>query len=168
MCCNVHVNSEIWAIPPTEDEIKTRFKGSYLENMKFSSFQPLIDIKGRIKWPKWKSNRKFYWYLWYEPLVENIPRVNLPINFTILKHPGEKMSKSSIIASKVICPDNIEINNTLEVCDFDVDSTILLFPKDDSVPITSMTREEWSKIKTAVLIGKLFLLYFRLHMASSQ
>ena len=64
------------------------------------------------------------------------------------------MSKSSIIASKVICPDSIEINNTLEVNNFDVDSTILLFPKDESIPITNMTKEELSKVKTAVLIGK--------------
>lgn len=145
-------NQEIWAKPPSLEEINKKFEGSYLEQMKFSTFQPLIDLKGRVKCPKWKSNRKFYWYLWYELLVKDIPQLKLPVNFTILKHPGEKMGKSSIIASKMLAPDDVTIHNSLEVPDFDNDSTILLFPRDDSVPVTSMTKEELEKVKNVVLI----------------
>jgi len=60
------------------------------------------------------------------------------------------MKKSSIIVSKIIAPANVEINNSLEVPDFDYDTTILLFPKEDSVPVTTMSREELQKIKTVV------------------
>jgi len=118
--------------------------------MKFDSFKPLISVDGRLKWEKWQANRKFYCYQCQIPLIEDIPQLDLPVNFTILKHPGENMKKSSIIVSKIIAPANVEINNSLEVPDFDYDTTILLFPKEDSVPVTTMSREELQKIKTVV------------------
>lgn len=36
--------------------------------------------------------------------------------------------------------------------DFNVDETILLFPKAESVPLTSMTKEDLQKVKNVVLI----------------
>jgi len=79
------------------------------------------------------------------------------VNFTVLKHPGEKMGKSSIIASKIIAPENVTIHNSLQISEFDYDSTILLFPKEESVPITSMAQEDLSKIKNVVLIDSTWL-----------
>lgn len=62
------------------------------------------------------------------------------------------MGKSSILASKVIAPDNVVIHNSLEAPDIDYDSTLLLFPDPEAVPITEMSKEDLSKIKTTVLI----------------
>mmetsp|Transcript_10086 Transcript_10086/g.8880 ORF Transcript_10086/g.8880 Transcript_10086/m.8880 type:complete len:177 (-) Transcript_10086:39-569(-) len=67
------------------------------------------------------------------------------------------MGKSSIIASKIICPENVTIHNSLQIDEFDYESTILLFPKEDSTPITSMSKEELSKIKNVVLIDSTWL-----------
>lgn len=67
------------------------------------------------------------------------------------------MGKSSIIASKIISPDNIDIHNSLEVPNFDVETTILLFPKEESVPITSMSKEDLGKINRVVLIDSTWL-----------
>lgn len=152
-----HTRTEIWAVPPTQEEIDERFKGSYLEEMKFAPFKPLTEVEGRLQCPKCKSNRKFFCFTCFVPLLKDIPQVQLPVNFTVLKHPGEKMAKSSIIASKIISPESVEINNSLEVPDFDYDRTILLFPKEDSVPVTSMTKEDLSKINTVVLIDSTWL-----------
>lgn len=82
--------------------------------------------------------------------MDGIPTVQLPVNFTVLKHPGENPKKSSIVASKVIAHENVTIHNSLEVPEFDQESTILLFPKEESVPLTSLSKEELSKIKTVV------------------
>ena len=62
------------------------------------------------------------------------------------------MKKSSIIPSKILAPDSVTIYNSLEVPDLDVESTILLFPREDSTPVTSMTKSELSKVKNVVLI----------------
>lgn len=152
-----HIRTEKCTIPPTEEEIQERIKGSYLETMNFDSFEPLREIKGRIKCPKCSSNRKFYCYACYVPLARDVPQIKLPVDFTILKHPGEKMGKSSIIASKVIAPDNVTIHNSLEINDFDYDNTILLFPTEESVPITSMPKVDLEKVKNVVLIDSTWL-----------
>ncbi|CAI2376340.1 unnamed protein product [Moneuplotes crassus] len=152
-----HVRTEKCTIPPTLEEIDERIKGSYLETMNFASFKPLTEIEGRIQCPKCKSNRKFYCYACYVPLARDVPQLKLPVNFTVLKHPGEKMGKSSIIASKIIAPDNVTIHNSLEISEFDYDSTILLFPKEDSVPITSMPKETLESVKNVVLIDSTWL-----------
>lgn len=47
-----HVKTEICAKPPTEEEINQRFEGSYLQEMNFGSFKPLIEVEGRIPCPK--------------------------------------------------------------------------------------------------------------------
>lgn len=152
-----HIKTEIPAVPPTKEEIAQRFQGSYLEKMNFGSYEPLISVVGRIQCPKCKTNRKFFCPAWLLPLVKDIPVVNLPVNFTVLKHPGEKIGKSSIIASKILSPDNVDIHNNLEPPEFDYENTILLFPKDDAMPITSFDKIELSKIKNVVLIDSTWL-----------
>lgn len=122
---------EIAATPLTEEEIQQRFKGSFLETLKFSSFLPLINAKGRVQCPHCKSNKKFYCYCictsstltqevpnsdLVKALVPDVPRLKFPVNITILKHPGEKMEKSSIIASKILAPESVTIHNSVEVC----------------------------------------------------
>ena len=85
-------------------------------------------------------------------MAEGCPKLDLPINFLVVKHPKEKIGKSSIMASRVLAPDHVTIHSDLEPPKFDTESTILLFPDEDATPITSMSVEDLSKVKTAVLI----------------
>jgi hypothetical protein len=72
---------------------------------------------------------------------DNAPNIDLPVNFTVIKHPKEKISKSSIMAAQVISPNNVEILPTVEFPEFD-ENTILLFPDEEAVPLESMTQAE--------------------------
>ena len=66
-------------------------------------------------------------------MVQNTPSLELPVKFAVVKHPKEKIGKSSIIASKIISQDKVEILSQLEFPDFDYDSTLLLFPDNSAV-----------------------------------
>jgi DTW domain-containing protein YfiP len=62
----------------------------------------------------------------------------------------------------VIAPDNVEILHTVDVPEQrtpkyagendDYDSVVLMFPSDDATEISSMSKEECSKIKKVILI----------------
>lgn len=74
-----------------------------------------------------------------------------------MRHPKEKISKSSIVPSKILAPDHVEIKHELEITpilgDSDpFDSVVLLFPTDDAKEVTSMSQEELSAIKRVVII----------------
>jgi DTW domain-containing protein YfiP len=76
---------------------------------------------------------------------------------TVLRHPKEKLSKSSIIPSKIISPDHVEIRHDLSIAPIRLesdpyDSVVLLFPSPDAVDVNSMSREELLAIKRVVLI----------------
>ena len=85
-------------------------------------------------------------------MAEGCPKLDYPLNFLVVKHPKEKIGKSSIMASKVLAPDHVTIHSELEAPEFDFESTILLFPDEEATPITSMPVEELKAVKTAVLI----------------
>ena len=135
----------------TISDIEDRFSGTYLSKMKFSSFEPMIK-QDRKKCPKCSAMRMYYCYGCHIPLVKGTPSLKLPIDFLVVKHPKEKMGKSSIIASKVLAPDNVQIHNSLEPPEFDYDRTIFLFPGPDSTPITSMSKEDLVDINKVVLL----------------
>lgn len=65
-----------------------------------------------------------------------IPRLKLPVDVTIVRHPKEKKSKSSVIPSKIIAPDNVEILHEVEIPDrvinqhADPDEVVLMFPSE--------------------------------------
>jgi hypothetical protein len=74
-----------------------------------------------------------------------------------LRHPKEKISKSSIVSSKIIAPDHVEIRHELEIQPFlkegdPFDSVVLLFPTDDAISLIEMSDEELHAIKHVVLI----------------
>jgi len=76
-----------------------------------------------------------------------VPRIQLPIDVTVLRHPKEKISKSSIVPSKIISPDQVEIRHDMEIPpmikdDEPFDSVVLLFPTDDAKSLTDMKPEE--------------------------
>ena len=78
---------------------------------------------------------------------ENVPKMDLPVDVTILRHPKEKKSKSSVIPSKILAPNQVEILHTLDVPDQtagygeDPNAVVLMFPSDDATEITEMSRE---------------------------
>jgi len=74
-----------------------------------------------------------------------------------LRHPKEKISKSSIIPSKIVSPDQVEIKHEMEISPIrsdeePFDSVVLLFPADDAKDISKMSYEELNAIKRVVLI----------------
>lgn len=74
-----------------------------------------------------------------------------------IRHPKEKASKSSIIPSKILAPDHVEIRQDMQVdvirgIEDPFDSVVLLFPSEDAVDVSTMSKEELLAIKRVVLI----------------
>jgi len=67
-------------------------------------------------------------------MLKDTPRLRLPIKVTVISHPKEKVSKSSIIPAKVVASEDVEILQTTEVPAFSepTDEIVLLFPADDA------------------------------------
>jgi hypothetical protein len=66
-------------------------------------------------------------------LTDKTPKLELPVDVTIIRHPKEKRSKSSVIPSKILAPKNVEILHTIEIPDeviSDASTTVLMFPSD--------------------------------------
>ena len=87
------------------------------------------------------------------------PKLKLPCDVSVLRHPKEKRSKSSIIPSKIIAPDNVEILHTVDVParigvqdGEDKESVVLMFPSEHAQEISSMSTDDLKKIKRVVLI----------------
>ena len=126
-----------------------------MEGLKLHSFEGLEKVEGRQICQKCKGSRKFYCYDCLVPLIDQsaYPQVELPIHITVMRHPKEKISKSSIVNTKILSPDCVDVisgpENTPE---FDPEETVLIFPREDAIPLKSMPVEEVKKIKKAVLI----------------
>ena len=93
---------------------------NFINKLKLASFDCMkkLDQEGRGACPKCKGKRKFFCYDCVVPLNQDpkeLPRLKLPVDVTVVRHPKEKRSKSSIISSRIIAPDNIEILHTVEV-----------------------------------------------------
>ena len=74
-----------------------------------------------------------------------------------IRHPKEKISKSSIVPSKIIAPDNVTIEHfmdapLLRAPEEDYDSVVILFPSADAVDLAKMPDAELKKIKRVYLI----------------
>ena len=78
---------------------------------------------------------------------ENIPKLDLPVNVTILSHPKEKKSKSSVVPVKIIAPEFVdfvtsnEAPDLLDQTDLEADQVAILFPGDDAIEVTEMSPE---------------------------
>lgn len=86
-----------------------------------------------------------------------IPKLELPIQVTVLRHPKEKLSKSSIVPAKVLAPDHVTIRHDLSIEPLrkegeTFDEVVLLFPADDAKDVQSMSHEEIKAIKHLVII----------------
>ena len=47
-----------------------------------------------------------------------IPRLELPVKVTLLSHPKEKKSKSSVIPIKILAPDHVDFVSSVDAPDF--------------------------------------------------
>ena len=94
---------------------------TFVKKLNLHSFDCMRALyeKERGECPKCKAKRKFYCYDCILPVNDpsELPRLNLPVDVTVIRHPKEKRSKSSIISSSIIAPDNIEILHTVNVPD---------------------------------------------------
>ena len=73
-----------------------------------------------------------------------IPQLNLPVDVTLLSHPKEKKSKSSVVPCKIIAPDNVDFVSAADAPEFrkddeSYDSVLLLFPGESAVEVTDMS-----------------------------
>ncbi len=114
-----------------EQEAQDRLQ--FLKNLKLSSFAPLEKMVGRVECPKCKKSCKFYCCKCIESVVE-APLIDLPVKVTVICHPKEKVSKSSILPAKIVAPTSVEILSTTEVPEFSeaLDEIVLLFPGDEA------------------------------------
>ena len=46
------------------------------------------------------------------------PQLELPVKVTVISHPKEKVSKSSILPAKIVSPTTVEILSTTDVPKF--------------------------------------------------
>ena len=76
---------------------------SFINKLNLHSFDCLkaLNEQGRGQCPKCKAKRKFYCYDCILPVNDpaELPRLKLPVDVTVIRHPKEKRSKSSIISS---------------------------------------------------------------------
>lgn len=126
----------------------------FLKNLQLSSFEPLEKMVNRVECKKCKKSCKFYCCNCIESVVENTPFIHLPVKVTVISHPKEKVSKSSILPAKIVAPLSVEILSTTEVPKFTEaqDEIVLLFPGDEAVQMTDLSMAELQKIKRVVLI----------------
>ena len=73
-----------------------------------------------------------------------MPRLDLPVNVTILSHPKELKSKSSVVPVKILAPDQVDFVISEEVPDFladgaKQDEVAVLFPGENAVEVTDMS-----------------------------
>jgi DTW domain-containing protein YfiP len=131
----------------------------FMKKLKLAPFTALESQEGRKDCPVCKKSCKYYCYVCMLPVMETsgFPQLVLPIDVTVVSHPKEKKSKSSIIPSKIICPNQVEIVSTTEAPELrrdeePFDSVVLLFPSDNATEMTQMSEEELKAIKKVVLI----------------
>jgi hypothetical protein len=86
------------------DADKAAERVKFLENLKLSSFKPLEQMVNRVDCPKCAKSCKYYCCNCMISVVEPTPRLDLPVAVTVIAHPKEKVSKSSIIPAKILAP----------------------------------------------------------------
>ena len=103
---------------------------------------------------------KYYCYQCFLPVgnyESQIPRLELPIKVTILSHPKEKKSKSSVVPIKILSPEHVDFITNIEAPNFLEDGTdpkdiAVLFPSDDAIEVTDITQEELRSLKRVIII----------------
>eukprot|EP00743_Colponemidia_sp_Colp-15_P008457 GILK01009193.1.p1 GENE.GILK01009193.1~~GILK01009193.1.p1 ORF type:complete len:296 (+),score=62.80 GILK01009193.1:23-910(+) len=135
-----------------DDESLVQRKKQFFEQLQLASHEPLRQAGGRTKCSVCQQSRKFFCYSCFQVVGDptGIPRLSLPIKVDIVHHPTEKLSKSSATHAKVLAPDDVTfLDYPADIPDYDLESTVLLFPCDDAV---SFSEIDASKIKRCVFV----------------
>ncbi|KAJ6241597.1 dtw domain-containing protein [Anaeramoeba flamelloides] len=130
-------------------------------DLKLASFEGLEE-ESRKNCPNCKKSCKFYCPHCFTILneINKTPQLTLPLKTFIVHHPKEKVSKSTAIHAKILAPESVEIiefphdldtlvENSENDQAFDQESTLLLFPCEESKPISEVN---WEKIQNVVFI----------------
>jgi len=133
-----------------------------LKKLKLASFAPLEEMAkgGRIPCPKCQRVSKYYCYLCFLPVGDyqpQIPKLNLPVKVTLLSHPKELKSKSSVVPIKILAPEDVDFVSSADAPDFLADGSLphevaVLFPGEGAIEVTDMTEAELRQLKRVIII----------------
>lgn len=115
-------------------------------NMKISDSSFLNSLDGRSACLKCGKSRKYFCYTCYIPLpsiADKIPKLRLPCQIDIIKHPREIDGKSTAVHAAVIAPDDVNIYTFPNLPDYSLEDNILLiFPDKDAIHLEDL----WSHL----------------------
>lgn len=113
------------------------FEETFLGKLKLTSFEALRTATRKIC-PKCHTSKCFYCYDCLVPLCPLPDLDPLPLHISVIRHPKEKISKSSIVAAKLIATKSISIHNYPDIPseeELNSKNTCLLFPTKDAKKI---------------------------------
>ena len=147
-----------WNKEEAVDEDGNLERVSFLKKLKLASFAPIEAMKDRIKCPLCNRMSKYYCFQCMAVVGDySPPQIDLPVKVTLLSHPKEKKSKSSVIPIKILAPDHVDFISSVDAPDFLADGTdpkdiAVLFPSEDATEVTSMSEAELRSLKRVIII----------------
>jgi DTW domain-containing protein YfiP len=110
-----------------------------LDQLQIAPVEILDECQQRCECSGCHKSRMYFCYTCHIPLPcsrNAIPRLKLPFNIDIVKHPGEVDGKSTAIHAKVIAPDQVVMYTYPKVPKFDKtdeENVFLIFPGKNAV-----------------------------------
>ena len=126
----------------------------FIQELHLSSQQPLKDAdqKGRQICPQCKKSMKYFCYQCRIPLIENIPKIDLPIDCEIIHHPTEKVSKSTALSATLLSDSCHWIEFPSDLPNYNPNETLLLFPSPTAKKVADFSPDSLRQIKRVVCI----------------
>ena len=134
---------------------------SFLKKLKLASFEPLDALSNREPCPQCNRMCKYYCYVCFKAVGgydSQIPVLDLPVKVTILSHPKEKKSKSSVVPVKIIAQQYVDFVTSADApdllagSDLEADQVAILFPGEKATEVTEMSPEQLHRLKRVVII----------------
>ena len=103
-----------------EDQDGNLERVSFLKKLKLASFAPLDNLTARKPCPGCHRFCKYYCYLCFKPVGvqdKDLPSLDLPVKVTLLSHPKEKKSKSSVVPVKLLAQEHIDFVSSADAPD---------------------------------------------------
>lgn len=120
--------------------------------LKIDSFEFLKTMEARSECPKCNKTRKYYCYNCYVPVKntqDQVPKVNLPIQVDVIKHPQECDGKSTAAHAGVLAPDHVTVYTYPVIPDYkDKDKVLLVFPGENSKSIEHLAKQFYDSTDT--------------------
>ena len=121
---------------------------------RISSHAPLDAIAGRSQCPGCNKKRKHYCYDCLRPMNPEgeVPKVELPCDVHVIKHPQEHNSKSTGVHAPILSAARlISYEKDVELPTYDPSSTVLLFPSPRSTSLRDMGAK-LQGVKVAIIV----------------